>query len=235
MIMSSYFNVPVFAPKNYKDLCWYCPKPHFARGVSKILEGSVYVLNTTVSAADSLDSSFHQRVASLLNFVGHCYSVPALSGVRGLNSELNTNNHSLPLFHHTARHPTDGSKQSHYLQTYRSSTKTHQHYGRLSLLFLLYVLNTSVSAADSLDSSVHQRADSLLNLVGHCYSVPALSGVRGLNSELKTNNHSLPLSPYTQTTYRWIKTVSLTTNTQIIYKHTSTLWPADCTFSLICS
>ncbi len=42
MIMSSYFNV--FAPKNKenKDLCWYRPKPHFARGVSKLLEGSVY-------------------------------------------------------------------------------------------------------------------------------------------------------------------------------------------------
>ncbi len=39
MIMSSYFNV--FAPKNDKDLCWYRPKPHFARGVSKLLEGSV--------------------------------------------------------------------------------------------------------------------------------------------------------------------------------------------------
>ncbi len=41
MIMSSYFNV--FAPKNDKDLCWYHPKPHFARGVSKLLEGSVCV------------------------------------------------------------------------------------------------------------------------------------------------------------------------------------------------
>ncbi len=40
MIMSSYFNV--FAPKNDKDLCWYRPKPHFARSVSKLLEGSVY-------------------------------------------------------------------------------------------------------------------------------------------------------------------------------------------------
>ncbi len=42
MIMSSYFNV--FAPKNDKDLCWYRPKPHFVRGVSKLLEGSVYIL-----------------------------------------------------------------------------------------------------------------------------------------------------------------------------------------------
>ncbi len=41
MIMSSYFNV--FAPKNDKDLCWYRPKPHFARGVSKLLEGSVNI------------------------------------------------------------------------------------------------------------------------------------------------------------------------------------------------
>ncbi len=29
MMMSSYFNV--FAPKNYKDLCWYRPKPQFSR------------------------------------------------------------------------------------------------------------------------------------------------------------------------------------------------------------
>ncbi len=43
MIMSSYFNV--FAPKNDKDLCWYRPKPHFSRGVSKLLEGSVYNIN----------------------------------------------------------------------------------------------------------------------------------------------------------------------------------------------
>ncbi len=43
MIMSSYLNV--FAPKNYKDLRWYRPKPHFARGVSKLLEGSVGQFN----------------------------------------------------------------------------------------------------------------------------------------------------------------------------------------------
>ncbi len=41
MIMASYFNV--FAPKNDKDLCWYLPKPHFAWGVSKLLEGSVNI------------------------------------------------------------------------------------------------------------------------------------------------------------------------------------------------
>ncbi len=39
-------------------------------------------------------------------------------------------------------------------------------------------------------------------VLGDCSSDPALSGVRGLNSELKTNNHSLPLSPYSLTTYR---------------------------------
>ncbi len=38
-------------------------------------------------------------------------------------------------------------------------------------------------------------------VLGDCSSDPALSGVRGLNSELKTNNHSLPLSPYSLTTY----------------------------------
>ncbi len=37
------------------------------------------------------------------------------------------------------------------------------------------LLNTSVSSVDSLDSSVHQRAASLLNPPGHCYSDPALS------------------------------------------------------------
>ncbi len=41
MIMSSYFNVQYLHQKNYKDLCWYRPKPHFARGVSKLLKGSV--------------------------------------------------------------------------------------------------------------------------------------------------------------------------------------------------
>ncbi len=39
-------------------------------------------------------------------------------------------------------------------------------------------------------------------VLGDCSSDPALSGVRGLNSEQKTNNHNLPLSPYSQTTYR---------------------------------
>ncbi len=36
-------------------------------------------------------------------------------------------------------------------------------------------LNTSICGVDSLDSSVQQRAASLLNLAGHCYSGPALS------------------------------------------------------------
>ncbi len=43
MIMSSYFNVQYLHQKNDKDLCWYRPKPHFARGVSKLLEDSVYI------------------------------------------------------------------------------------------------------------------------------------------------------------------------------------------------
>ncbi len=37
-------------------------------------------------------------------------------------------------------------------------------------------------------------------VLGDCSSDPALSGVKGLNSELKTQNHSLPLSPYSQKT-----------------------------------
>ncbi len=37
--------------------------------------------------------------------------------------------------------------------------------------------------------------------------------MRGLNSELKTNNHSLPLTPYSQTTYRHTKSDHLQTHT----------------------
>ncbi len=56
MIMSSYFNV--FAPKNDKDLCWYRPKPHFARGVSKLLEGSVYLKTTKTNENDNTTQNY---------------------------------------------------------------------------------------------------------------------------------------------------------------------------------
>ncbi len=52
------------------------------------------------------------------------------------------------------------------------------------------VFHTSVSAADSLDSSVHQRAASLLNPAGHCYSDPALSGQSLRIVELMINSHN---------------------------------------------
>jgi len=37
--------------------------------------------------------------------------------------------------------------------------------------------------------------------LGDCSSDPALSGVKGLNSEMKPENNSLPLSPYSQIIY----------------------------------
>ena len=52
---------------------------------------------------------------------------------------------------------------------------------------------TSESPVYSGDSPVQQRAASLLNPSGHCYSDPALSGVRGLTPELRPEKHSLPL------------------------------------------
>ncbi len=147
--------------------------------------------------------------------MGHCYSVPALSGVRGLNSELKKNNQCLPLSPYS-------QTPYRWIKTVSISTNTQIIYKNTPTLwqaaftFSLYVLNTSVSAADSLDSSVHQRADSLLNLVGHCYSVPALSGVRGLNSELKTNNHSLPVTIQPDN-------LQMDQNSLNIYKHTDHL------------
>ncbi len=59
---------------------------------------------------------------------------------------------------------------------------------------------TSVCRVDSLDSSVLSAA-LFLNPADDCYSDPALSGVRGLNSELMTEQHNLLLSPYIQIIY----------------------------------
>jgi len=58
---------------------------------------------------------------------------------------------------------------------------------------------TSVSPADSLGSSVHQKAASLQNSAGHCYSGPVLSG-RLRIEELKTNSHMIEWSDYSYVT-----------------------------------
>ncbi len=58
----------------------------------------------------------------------------------------------------------------------------------------------------SLVCGLDQRAAWWMIVLGDCSSDPALSGVRGLNSELKPDTDSLSLSPYSQ----------------IIYKHTNT-------------
>ncbi len=50
---------------------------------------------------------------------------------------------------------------------------------------------TVVSVVYSVDPLVEQRAASLLNLLVYCHSDPVLSGVRGLISELKSEQHSL--------------------------------------------
>ncbi len=133
----------------------------------------------------SLDPLICQRAAGLLIFLGDCSSDPALSGVRGLNSELKTNNHSLPL-------------SPYSLTTYRwikqiSNTITKQKhiflvYYSIGDLILSVSRSTSVSAADS--SSVHQRSASLLNPAGHCYSDPALSGQSLRIVELMTQFHN---------------------------------------------
>ena len=52
---------------------------------------------------------------------------------------------------------------------------------------------TSVSPVYREDSPVQQRAASLLNLLVYYKTDPALSGVRGLISELKLEQHSLHL------------------------------------------
>jgi len=56
---------------------------------------------------------------------------------------------------------------------------------------------TSVSVADSLDSSVHQKAASLQNPAGHCYSDPALSGRCLRIEELMINSHKTEQWNYT--------------------------------------
>jgi len=49
---------------------------------------------TSVSPGDSLDSSVHQKEASLLNPAGHCYSGPALSERCLRIVELKTKSHN---------------------------------------------------------------------------------------------------------------------------------------------
>ncbi len=56
------------------------------------------------------------------------------------------------------------------------------------LLIILWKQNTSISPAYSF-SSVRQKAASLLNPAGHCYSGPALSDGSLRIVELMTNSH----------------------------------------------
>jgi len=53
----------------------------------------------------------------------------------------------------------------------------------------MQVVQTSVSPGDRFDSLVHQKAASLLNPAGHCYSGPALSGRCLRIEELMINSH----------------------------------------------
>lgn len=52
------------------------------------------------------------------------------------------------------------------------------------------LVHTSVCSVDSVHSSVHQKATSLLNLVGHYYRGPTLSEGSLMIVKLKTNFHS---------------------------------------------
>ena len=74
---------------------------------------------------------------------------------------------------------------------------------------------TSVSPVYSVDSPVHQRAASLLSLLGDWSSAPALSGLRELTSEQRPEQHSLSLWLYSLTAYRVAHDLS---------EHTTTLW-----------
>ncbi len=65
-------------------------------------------------------------------------------------------------------------------------------------IFTVFVFNniitlTVVSSVYSVDPPVEQRAASLLSLLVYYSSDSVLSGVRGLISELKSEQHSLPL------------------------------------------
>ncbi len=59
-------------------------------------------------------------------------------------------------------------------------------------MILLYNL-TAVFPGYSEDPSVHLRSASLLHLVAYFQTDPDLSGVRGLSSELKPEQHNLYL------------------------------------------
>ncbi len=74
MIMSSYFNV--FAPKNYKDLCWYRPKPHFV-SVSKLLEGSVYAKKEGVTFILAVVLLSWRRCVfpNMVTFLSHAWGI----------------------------------------------------------------------------------------------------------------------------------------------------------------
>ncbi len=64
-------------------------------------------------------------------------------------------------------------------------------------------------------------------VLGDCSSDPALSGVRGLNSELKPENNSFPLSPYSQIIYKHTQTLNITSSgTRDHLKHRNVQIPA---------
>lgn len=60
----------------------------------------------------------------------------------------------------------------------------------INLIRVIFVLNTLICSVDSVNSSVHWRATSLLNLAGHCYSGPAPLDESLMIVELKPNFHS---------------------------------------------
>lgn len=59
----------------------------------------------------------------------------------------------------------------------------------------LLTIHTWQCPVSNVDSAVQQTAASLLNLLDGCSSGQALSNVRGWNSELRPERHSLPLWP----------------------------------------
>jgi hypothetical protein len=76
-----------------------------------------------------------------------------------------------------------------------SHSLTHTGWDRICPKFYMIYL-TSKPPVYSVDSLVLQRAAVLLNPAVHCYSDPALSGVRDLTSEPKPEKQSLPLWLY---------------------------------------
>ncbi len=72
---------------------------------------------------------------------------------------------------------------------------------RINILTTLYNL-TAVFLVYSEDPSVQQRADSVLSLLVYLVTDPVLSGVKGLISELKPEQHNLHLWRHNHSTCR---------------------------------